>query len=274
MSSRFVWGIYSCMKNLLLPGETSRIAWAWIALIPVFCIVPPGHAAGEKALTGDRIPGLGGDLIVHPVDHASLLLGWKSEVIYVDPVGGAARYASFPPPTLVLITHMHGDHLDLATLQGVAGERADLIAPPTVAEKLPAHLRRRTKVLANGEETALRGLECRAVPAHNLTADRLKYHPKGRDNGYVLNLGGQRVYLSGDTEDIPEMRALENIDVAFVCMNLPYTMDVEKAAEAVRAFKPGIVYPYHSRGSDLERFKALVGTDRGIEVRLRDWYAK
>ncbi len=261
------------MNNLLLPGETSRIAWAWLALIPVFCIVPPGLAAGGQALTGDRIPGLGGDLIVHPVDHASLLLGWKSEVIYVDPVGGTARYASFPPATLVLITHMHGDHLDLATLQAVAGDRADLIVPPTVAEKLPANLRHRTKILANGEETALRGLSCRAVPAHNLTPDRLKYHPKGRDNGYVLNLDGQRVYLSGDTEDLPEMRALQNIGVAFVCMNLPYTMEVEKAAEAVRAFKPGIVYPYHSRGSDLEKFKTLVGTDLGIEVRLRDWYA-
>ena len=105
------------------------------------------------------------------------------------------------------------------------------------------------------------------------SADRLAYHPKGRGNGYVVTLGDKRVYLSGDTEDTPEMGALKDIDVAFLCMNLPYTMDVEQAARAVRTFKPKIVYPYHSRGSDLNKFKALVGTDLGIEVRLRDWYA-
>ncbi len=107
---------------------------------------------------------------------------------------------------------------------------------------------------------------------YNLTADRLKFHDKGRGNGYVLTLGGKRVYLSGDTEDILEMRALKNIDVAFVCMNLPYTMTVDQAASAVREFKPKIVYPYHYRGSDLEKFKTAVGSDLGVDVRIRDWY--
>ena len=107
---------------------------------------------------------------------------------------------------------------------------------------------------------------------YNLTADRLKYHNKGRGNGYVFTVGGKRIYISGDTEDIPEMRALKNIDVAFVCMNLPYTMTEEQAASAVREFKPKIVYPYHYRGSDVEKFKKLVGEDSGVEVRLRDWY--
>ena len=106
----------------------------------------------------------------------------------------------------------------------------------------------------------------------NLTADRLKYHNKGRGNGYVVTLGGKRVYISGDTEDIPEMRALKNIDVAFVCMNLPYTMEVENAASAVQAFKPKIVYPYHYRGSDVQKFKELAGQTPGIDVRLRKWY--
>ena len=110
------------------------------------------------------------------------------------------------------------------------------------------------------------------MPAYNLTPARLSNHPKGRDNGYVVTLGGKRFYLSGDTEDIPEMLALKNIDVAFVCMNSP-TMDETQAARAVRAFKPKIVYPYHYRGSDLEKFKALVGSDQGVEVRIRDWYA-
>ena len=127
-------------------------------------------------------------------------------------------------------------------------------------------------MLANGETKSVAGVSIEAVPMYNLTADRLKYHNKGRGNGYVVMVGGKRVYISGDTEDIPEMRALKNIDVAFICMNLPYTMTEEQAASAVREFKPKIVYPFHYRGSDVEKFKRLVGEDSGVEVRLRDWY--
>lgn len=225
-------------------------------------------------LSGDRVAAKDGDLVVHPINHATLVLGWKNEVIYVDPVGGADRFAGLPPATLVLITHLHGDHFDPPTLQAVAGTRAELVVPPTVAEKLSEALRARTKIMTNGGTAMIRSVSIEAVPAYNLTRERLNYHPKGRDNGYRLTLGGTRVYLSGDTEDIPEMRALRNVDVAFVCMNLPYTMTVQQAADAVRAFKPKIVYPYHSRGSDLAKFKQLVGTDAGVEVRLRDWYAR
>jgi L-ascorbate metabolism protein UlaG (beta-lactamase superfamily) len=262
------------MKSLFSFNYISRTAWPWLALVAAFCFIATATLAAEKTLTGDRIPTTDGDLIVHPVNHASLLLGWKAEVIYVDPVGGAARYADLPAATLVLITDIHGDHLDANTLQAVAGEHADLLVSRAAAEKLPAALRSRAKSLANGEKAVVRAITCRALPAYNLTTDRLNFHPKGRGNGYVLTLGGKQVYLSGDTEDIPEMRALKDIDVAFLCMNLPYTMEVEKAAEAVRAFKPKIVYPYHSRGSDLEQFKKLVAADSGTEVRLRDWYAK
>ena len=116
------------------------------------------------------------------------------------------------------------------------------------------------------------GISIHATPAYNTTPERLKYHPKGVGNGYVLTVGGKRIYISGDTEDIPEMRSLKNIDVAFVCFNLPYTMTEEQAASAVRAFAPKIVYPYHYRGSDLAKFKRLVGQDEGIEVRMGDWY--
>ena len=137
---------------------------------------------------------------------------------------------------------------------------------------MPENLRKQTTALANGETKSLHEIKIEAVPMYNLTPERLKFHNKGRGNGYVLTLGGKRVYISGDTEDIPEMRALKNIDIAFVCMNLPYTMDVNQAAGAVREFRPRIVYPYHYRGSDVEKFKSLVGNDRGVEVRLRDWY--
>ncbi len=242
-----------------------------LALI-VGCVAAPAASAAPATLTGDRIPTQDGDLIIHPVNHATLLLGWQSKTIYVDPVGGAGRFAALPRPDLILLTDIHSDHLNAATLKAVVTDATQLVAPPAVLEQLPAELKSRTRVLKNSESASLLGLTVNAVPMYNLTPERRQFHPKGRGNGYVLTLGGKRVYLSGDTEDIPEMRALKDIDVAFLCMNLPYTMTVEQAAQAVRAFHPKIVYPYHYRGSDLEKFKQLVGTDLGIDVRLRDWY--
>ncbi len=223
-------------------------------------------------MTGDVIPAAGGDLVVRPVNHATLALQADGRTIYVDPVGGAARFSGLPRPDLILITDIHPDHLDVATLQAVATDKTALVVSPAVSEKLPAAFRSRTTVLANGQTNTVLGVAIDAVAAYNTTPDRVQFHAKGRGNGYVLTLAGKRVYLSGDTEDIPEMRALKQIDVAFVCMNLPYTMTVEQAASAVRAFKPKIVYPYHYRGSDLAKFKELVGSDSGIEVRVRDWY--
>ena len=185
---------------------------------------------------------------------------------------GRRAIKDLPKPDLILITDIHQDHLDPATLEAIAGSQTPIVVPKAVAEKLPEQLRQHATVLANGETKDVAGVPIEAVPMYNTTPERLKFHDKGRGNGYILTLGGSRVYLSGDTEDIPEMRALKNIDVAFVCMNLPYTMTVEQAADAVRAFKPKIVYPYHYRGSDVEKFKQLVGSESGIEVRLRDWY--
>jgi len=225
-----------------------------------------------ESLTGDHVATKDGDIVIHPINHSTLALGWKNLTIYVDPVGGAKRFADLPRPDLILLTDIHGDHLNADTLKAVAGEKTALVAPAAVAEQLPADLRQRTTVLSNGETKSLLGITIEAVPMYNTTPDRAKYHAKGRGNGYVLTLGDKRVYLSGDTEDIPEMRALNNIDIAFLCMNLPYTMTVEQAASAVREFRPKIVYPYHCRGSDLEKFKQLVGDEVGVEVRLRDWY--
>jgi L-ascorbate metabolism protein UlaG (beta-lactamase superfamily) len=228
--------------------------------------------AAEPALSGDRIAAVGGDLIVHPINHATLALAFSNVVVYVDPVGGETRFAGLPRPTLILITDIHGDHLNLDTLKAVAGTKAALAVSPAVAEKLPAELRARASVLTNGAKATVGGVGIEAVPAYNTTTDRLNFHAKGRGNGYLIELGGQRIYISGDTEDIPEMRALRDVDLAFLCMNLPYTMTVEQAADAVRAFKPRIVYPYHSRGSDLEKFQKQVGA--ASDVRLRDWYGQ
>jgi len=226
------------------------------------------HAA---ALTGDTVATSRGDLVIHPLNHATFVMGWNQQVIYVDPVGGAERFAGLPEATLILVTDIHGDHLNADTLQSLPGT-APIVAPAAVAEKLPESLRARTTILANGESRELAGVSVTGVPMYNLTADRLKYHSKGRGNGYVLTLAGTRVYVSGDTEDIPEMRALRDIAVAFICMNLPYTMTVEQAADAVREFRPKICYPYHYRGSDVAHFKELVGADAGVDVRLREWY--
>jgi L-ascorbate metabolism protein UlaG (beta-lactamase superfamily) len=237
-----------------------------------FGFSPALSFADGGSLSGDKIPTQDGDLIVHPINHATFLMAWKGTTIYVDPVGGGKRFDGLPRPDLILVTDIHGDHLNAETLAAVAGAKTVLVTPSAVAEKLPENLRQQTTVLANGESKSILDIKIEAVPMYNLTADRLQYHSKGRGNGYVVTLGGKRVYISGDTEDIPEMRALRSIDVAFVCMNLPYTMTVEQAASAVREFKPKVVYPYHYRGSDLEKFKKLVGEDPAIEVRLRDWY--
>lgn len=229
--------------------------------------------APAAEMAGDAIPAQNGNIIVHPINHATLALQWNGVTIYVDPVGEKERFKGLPSPDLILLTDIHGDHLSKQTLEALAKTETKLVAPSAVGDQLPADLLERTTILNNGKKTELRGISIEAIPAYNTTPERLKFHAKGRGNGYVVTLGGKRVYISGDTEDTPEMRALRNIDVAFLCMNLPYTMTVQQAAEAVRAFKPKIVYPYHSRGSDLEKFKALVGANAGVEVRLKDWYA-
>jgi L-ascorbate metabolism protein UlaG (beta-lactamase superfamily) len=216
-----------------------------------------------------------GEITVRAVQHATFVLTHAGTTIYVDPVGGAEAFAGAPAPDLILITDVHGDHLDMPTLAAVAKGDTVIVAPPAVAERL-GDLEGVTKVLANGETAEVAGVPVEAMPMYNLTDERSQFHPKGRGNGYLVTLGGQRVYISGDTEGIPEMRALENIDVAIVCMNLPYTMDVEQAADAVLAFGPRVVFPYHYRGqggfADIEKFRELVARDPNIDVRLLDWY--
>jgi L-ascorbate metabolism protein UlaG (beta-lactamase superfamily) len=250
------------------------------AALPVAC------GAQERGLSGDRVATDNGALVIHPIHHATLLMQWNGKTIYVDPVGGGKLFAAVPKADLVLVTHIHFDHFDPATLATImsAGRMPVIIVPATVAEKIPPTLiperlqgKSALKVLANGEKTEAAGIAVEAVPAYNTTPGKEKFHPKGRDNGYVLTMGGKRVYIAGDTEDTAEMRALKNIDIAFLPMNLPYTMSVEKAADAIRQFKPRIVYPYHYRShdgtkADFEQLKKLVGNHSGVEIRIRDWY--
>lgn len=215
--------------------------------------------------------------VITPIEHASMVLTWDGTIIYVDPVGGKDAYKNYTAPDMVLVTDIHGDHIDIPTLEAIATEKTIVFAPKAAFEKMPENLQNKTNVINNGELVNDFEMTIEAIPMYNLRPEALKFHEKGRGNGYVLERNGKRIYISGDTEDIPEMRNLKNIDIAFVCMNLPYTMTVEKAAEAVLAFKPKTVYPYHYRGSDgmsdVSKFKSLVEAGNAeIKVVQLDWY--
>jgi L-ascorbate metabolism protein UlaG (beta-lactamase superfamily) len=227
-------------------------------------------AGALTAQAADKINTAKGDLEVHPVRHGTVVFKWNGKTVFVDPVGGAAPFKPYGVPDLVLVTDIHGDHFNKGTLEAIVKDKTVVITPEAVAALAPEGLKKRITTLGNGKLVEKIGVKIEAVPMYNLTAARLRFHNKGRGNGYVMTFGRKRVYVSGDTEDVPEMRALKDIDAAFVCMNLPYTMTPEQAADAVREFKPKIVYPYHYRGSDTAEFKKLVGD--ASEVRLRDWY--
>jgi len=210
----------------------------------------------------------GGVVKITPIRHASLMIEAGGQVVHVDPTS-QGNYEGLPAADLILLTDIHGDHLDPKMLTKLSKASTAIFGPEAVAKTVS-----NLTVIRNGEakQSGKWGIE--AVAAYNIQrgpAPGSVYHEKGRGNGYILTYGGKRFYISGDTEAIPEMRALKDIDVAFISMNLPYTMPPEEAAEGVRAFKPKVVYPYHCRNSDLKAFeKALAGT--GIEVRIRDWY--
>lgn len=215
-----------------------------------------------------------GELIIQPIFHGTLVLTWNSKTIYVDPYGGGSAFAGIAPADMVLITDIHGDHLNLETLNAIQTSNAVFVVPKAVADKLPEQYKKNIIVLNNDEKAAPLGISILAMPMYNLPETEDSRHPKGRGNGYLVTLGDKVVYVCGDTEDIPEMRALRNIDVAFICMNAP-TMDINLAASAVLEFKPKIVYPFHHKGSDIEVFKKLVqDANASIDVRLRNWYSQ
>ncbi|WP_458790760.1 MBL fold metallo-hydrolase [Yoonia sp. MH D7] len=246
---------------------STTAALGTITLIP-FTATAEGHAA-------DSYPTANGTVTVHPVAHATFILETPAGVIYVDPVGGPALYADFPNADLFLITHEHGDHYDADTLDALMSDTATIIANPAVLAMLPEPLKAKASAIANGESSEWEAINIDAIPAYNTTEDRMNFHPQGRDNGYVLSIDGLRIYISGDTKGTPEMRALTDIDVAFVCMNLPFTMNAQAAAEAVTAFAPTYVYPYHYQGrddgtQDPAEFADLL--EGATEVKFGDWY--
>jgi L-ascorbate metabolism protein UlaG (beta-lactamase superfamily) len=246
------------------------------SLILSFLFIPALFSLYAQRSAPDTVLTKMGPLTVQPIQHASLILTVNSLTIYADP-SNADNYKGLTAPDVILITDIHGDHFDVKTIDAIKKPGTLLIVPQVVADKLPDGDKVHMVVLKNGDQTTQSGISIRAIPMYNLPESPTAMHTKGRGNGYVLGIGGKLIYLSGDTQGIPEMRSLKNIDVAFICMNLPYTMDIKEAADAVLEFKPRIVYPYHYRGntglSDVNAFKNLVEAgDKNIEVRLRNWY--
>jgi L-ascorbate metabolism protein UlaG (beta-lactamase superfamily) len=210
-----------------------------------------------------------GELKIRPIMHGSLMLEFRGKVIHVDP-WSRGTYTGLPKADLILITDIHPDHMDRAMVDQLKKETTVILAPAAVAETI-----REAQIIRNGETKTVDGITIEAIPMYNLVrgpSPGQLYHTKGRGNGYVLTLGGTRVYISGDTECVPEIKALRGIDVAFLCMNLPFTMPPEEAAECVKAFRPKIVYPYHYRNADLSVFVNALKGESGIEVRVRNWY--
>jgi L-ascorbate metabolism protein UlaG (beta-lactamase superfamily) len=221
-------------------------------------------------ITGDVLSTSEGEAIIQPRFHGTLVMQWRGRMIYVDPDNGIS-YSGLPKADLVLVTHSHTDHLDVPTIDAVRAQDAVIVAPQDVYGRLNAQQQALTVVLADDQNTNVIGIQITAVPAYNSN------HPRGQGNGYILSMGGRRVYIAGDTGDTPEMRALRNIDVAFLPMNQPYTLTVTAATNVVTAFRPKVVYPYHYRDqagttTSAAQFKQRLDPGLGIEVRLRKWY--
>ena len=227
----------------------------------------------------DSYPTPNGVIKIQPILHSSFILTYNNKTIYVDPNGDGDLYAGIKAPDIILITDIHGDHLNQETLNTLNTSKTIFIVPEVVATKLPEKYKAKIVVLKNRQGVHRLGMFIKAVAMYNLPEEVNSKHPKGRGNGYILTIDNKRIYISGDTEDIPEMRTLQNIDIAFLCMNLPYTMTVEQAVSAVLEFKPKNVYPYHYRGKDgfsnVEEFKNSVNSEnKNINVLLKDWYPK
>jgi L-ascorbate metabolism protein UlaG (beta-lactamase superfamily) len=239
--------------------------------VPEPAPVPAASAAEvfAGARVTDRFATANGTLSVLPIEHASFILGWEGKAIYVDPSGRSISDATLPEADAILITDPHYDHLDPVHVARLRQPRTVVVGPAAAAARAPMDV-----VLHNGEKRAVLGIEVTAVPSYNVTrgpVEGVRYHEKGSDNGYVVDFGGLRVYISGDTDCTPEIEALERIDVAFVGVNVPYAMTPVEASRCVAAFRPSVVIPYAYRHADLSTFdRAVMGP--GVELRKRNFY--
>ena len=214
----------------------------------------------------DVFPTSNGDLSISFLGHASLLMMFNDMHIYVDPFGQVADYSKFRKADVILATHEHYDHLDPKALAFIRTQATELISNPAGAEMVGGI------VMHNGDKRVVSGLQIEAVPAYNIVNKRddgNPFHPKGKGNGYILTFSKTRIYLAGDTENIPEMENIHSIDIAFLPMNLPYTMTPEMVADAAKMIKPKILYPYHFGKTDTRKLIELLKDEKDIEVRIR-----
>ncbi len=224
-------------------------------------------AAAQDTFETDSIATSAGDLKITFIGHGTLMFSFGEKIIHVDPWSKLADYSTMPKADLILLTHEHRDHLDVNAVNALRKNETVLVLTETCAKSVNGGV-----IMKNGDVKSVAGLEIEAVPAYNLVHMRSTgqpFHPRGRGNGYVIRFGDKRVYVAGDTENTPEMKQLKNIDVAFLPMNLPYTMTPEMVADAAKAFKPVVLYPYHYGSTDTSRVVDLMKNSKDVEVRIR-----
>ena len=236
-----------------------------LALVFAFAGTAFAAAGGSQA---DTFKTSQGDLTITFIGHGTLMMKYGGKVVHIDPFSREADYSKLPKADIVLVTHEHYDHLDLKAIEQVRKPDTQFVVTEKVAQLLRSGI-----AMKNGDTRTVQGLRIEAVPAYNIKHMRspgVPFHPKGAGNGYVVTFGDKRVYIAGDTENTPEMKALKGIDIAFLPMSLPYTMTPEMVADAAKAFRPKVFYPYHYGDTDVNKLKELLKKERGIEVRVRN----
>jgi L-ascorbate metabolism protein UlaG (beta-lactamase superfamily) len=231
-----------------------------IALVAVTAATAHGYEL-------DKIPTSAGDLQITFIGHGTIMFQFAGKVIHVDPVSKEADYTILPKADLILVTHEHMDHLDVKAIEAVRTAKTEIVLNETAAKQLKGGI-----VMKNGDVKTVRGIRIEAVPAYNIVHMRspgVPFHPKGVGNGYIITFGDKRVYIAGDTENTSEMKTLKNIDIAFLPMNLPYTMTPEMVADAAKAFRPKVLYPYHYSETDVSKLTAVLKMEKETEVRIR-----
>jgi len=241
----------------------ARLLLAAVAL-STFGFGTGGYAEATKT---DTIPTSEGNLKITLIGHGTLMFEYGGKIIHIDPWTKVGNYSSLPKADLVMITHHHRDHLDPAALKGIIKDNTIIVMTQKCSEQIK-DMGLSPIIMANGDKRIIGGFSIEAIPAYNLVHMRETgepFHPKGEGNGYIITFGDKRIYVAGDTENIPEMKALKGIDAAFIPMNLPYTMDSAMAADAVKAFKPKLLYPYHTRSKEADQVDGFVELMKGFD---------